>query len=181
MTSEAQFRDALVRSLAGGRSDPEPAGLRTAAVAAADEVAAVAEACRTLGRASTLGGALDELPRAAARLAGRAALFVVRNGRLQLRRSHGFDSASASPTAFARAFPLIVGGRVVAVLYAEFADQGSESVAAGRWRDLLDVLTSHAGRVLESMTLHRALGLTAPRLENGPASARPHAAAGGGR
>lgn len=181
VTSEAQFRDALVRSLAGGSSGPEPVELRTAAVTAADELAAVAEACRTLDRAAALGGALDDLTRAAARLAGRAALFVVRNGRLQLRRSDGFDSASAGPAASARAFPLIVGGRVVAVLYAESLNDGGESMAAGRRRDLLDVLASHAGRVLESMTLHRALGLTTPRLESRPGSARLQTGAGGSR
>lgn len=68
----------------------------------------------------------------------------------------GFDS-SESPAATVPAFPVTVGGRVVAILYADAAQ------SAKPWPVMLEVLTRHASRLLESMTLHKAVGLVPPR------------------
>lgn len=124
---------------------------------------------------------LADLTTAAGHVADRAALFVVRSGRLRLWRYTGFDPASLSETASARTYPLIVGGRVVAVLHAEAVHQAAGSRAIDGWPDLLDVLASYAARVIESMTLHHALGLTTPRLENAASADGVRSTAGGDR
>lgn len=172
MTSDARLRDALVGSLAGGCSSPGSDESRT------DVFADVAEACRSLDRAASLGAVLNEAASAAARLVGAAVLFVVRNGRLQMRRSIGFDQGAAG-SGSGRAFPIVVGGRVVAVLYVEPIGRVAAAGAAGaHWGRVIDVVTSYAGRVLESMTLQRALGLTSPRLDRGAGASRPRPAEG---
>lgn len=55
------------------------------------------------------------------------------------------------------AWPVSVGGSVVAVLYADgpVADKSEEPY----WPAFLDVLTRHAGRVLETITVRQAAGL----------------------
>jgi hypothetical protein len=52
----------------------------------------------------------------------------------------------------AAAFPILVGGQVVAVL--------STAALAAEAHHALDVLVRHAGRVLESMTMCQVIGLT---------------------
>ena len=56
------------------------------------------------------------------------------------------------------AWPVAVGGSVVAVLYADgpVADKSEEPY----WPAFLDVLARHAGRVLEGITVRQAAGLT---------------------
>jgi hypothetical protein len=58
---------------------------------------------------------------------------------------------------YAVALPVIVGGVVVAVLYADTPDEGH--AAGARWTAVLEVLTRHASRVLETTTLQQAVGL----------------------
>ncbi len=151
---DERLREALERSLSGGRSS---------------QGGALASSCRALDAARSLGAVLDSLAASAGSIADRAALFVVRNGRLRVWRMHGFARPAAGspmPEAVrARTFPVLVGGRVVAVVHAEAVYPEERSTAADAWPEMLDVLACHAGRVLESMTLHLALGLTAPRLE----------------
>jgi hypothetical protein len=53
--------------------------------------------------------------------------------------------------------PLIVGGTVVAVLYGDCPY--IDAAPAARWAAVLDVLTRHASRVLEAVTLRQAAGL----------------------
>ena len=55
------------------------------------------------------------------------------------------------------AFPVNVGGEVVAVLYAEVDDALSPQRRMSK--DALDALTRHAGRVLETITVQQAAGL----------------------
>jgi len=64
----------------------------------------------------------------------------------------------------ALALPILLGGTVAAVLYADTPSDGS--AASSRWPATLDVLTRHASRVLEAMTIRRITGLS-------PASAVP--------
>jgi hypothetical protein len=62
----------------------------------------------------------------------------------------------------AMALPLIVGGRVVAVLYGD-APRSETPSAAALWPAALEVLARHASRALEVTTVQRAAGLTVPR------------------
>jgi hypothetical protein len=70
----------------------------------------------------------------------------------------------------ALALPVMVGGSVVAVLYGDAPrlDRPSDS---SRWPALLDVLARHASRVLETITVQQAAGLSLPR----PTVRRTHA------
>jgi hypothetical protein len=62
----------------------------------------------------------------------------------------------------AAALPITVGGRVVAVLYADATPVDSPS-GASRWPATLEVLARHASRALEAMTVQQATGLSVPR------------------
>ena len=59
------------------------------------------------------------------------------------------------------AFPVNVGGEVIAVLYAEVDDALSPQRRMSK--DALDTLTRHAGRVLETITVQQAAGLRSLR------------------
>jgi hypothetical protein len=61
----------------------------------------------------------------------------------------------------AAAWPIAVGGSVVAVLYADgpLADKPDEPY----WPAFLDVLARHAGRVMEGITVRQAAGLMTGR------------------
>lgn len=61
------------------------------------------------------------------------------------------------------AFPVNVGGEVVAVLYADVDDALSPQRRMSK--DALDALTRHAGRVLETITVQQAAGLRPLRRE----------------
>jgi hypothetical protein len=63
---------------------------------------------------------------------------------------------------FALALPIVVGGAVVAVLY---ADRPADDAAGDedRWSATLDVLAHYASKVLEALTVHQAVGLSLPR------------------
>jgi hypothetical protein len=63
---------------------------------------------------------------------------------------------------FALALPLIVGGDVVAVLYAD-RPAGDGAGDADRWSATLDVLAHYASKVLEALTVQQAVGLSLPR------------------
>jgi hypothetical protein len=56
----------------------------------------------------------------------------------------------------AAAFPIVVGGVAIGVLY---GDAPMDVPDPDGWRAALTVLTRHAGRVLEAVTLRHALGL----------------------
>jgi hypothetical protein len=56
--------------------------------------------------------------------------------------------------------PVVVGGAVVAVLYAD-AEIGNGAPAG--WPDRLGAVTRHASRVLEALTLHQAVARRAKR------------------
>ncbi len=67
------------------------------------------------------------------------------------------SSAAASNPSPPIAFPVSVGGEVIAVLYAEVDDALSPQRRMSK--DALDTLTRHAGRVLETITVQQAAGL----------------------
>jgi hypothetical protein len=62
----------------------------------------------------------------------------------------------------ALALPVTVDTAVVAVLYAD-APRFETPSAASRWPAVLEVLTRHASRVLEALTVRQAAGLSLPR------------------
>jgi F0F1-type ATP synthase membrane subunit b/b' len=63
----------------------------------------------------------------------------------------------------AMALPIVVGGQVVAVLYAD-APRMDTPTAASRWPAVLELLARHASRALEAMTVQQAAGLSLPRV-----------------
>ncbi len=70
--------------------------------------------------------------------------------------------AQDAGTRHAMALPIIVGGEVVAGLYAD-APRADTPSAASRWPAMLEILARHASRALEGMTVERATGLGLPR------------------
>lgn len=150
-----RLRDALERALGEAHTSLEPE-LRTLAHELTDATtAALASAAEAFDRAPTLAGVLHALVDAAAQHADRVGLFLVRDGRVRPWQLRGVDETALASARADRTttFPLAVGGRVVAILYAESAPPRAGGVRS------LDVLTRYAGRLLESMTLHTALGI----------------------
>jgi hypothetical protein len=85
---------------------------------------------------------------------------VVRTGRPDVRAASGPSPAGLAALSDARAaaaFPITVGGAVVAVLYADSPVR--EAVDDARWSAGYEVLARHASRVLEAITIQRAAGL----------------------
>lgn len=62
----------------------------------------------------------------------------------------------------AMALPIVVGGAVVAVLYAD-APRTDTPSAASRWPAMVEILARHASRALEAMTVQQATGISLPR------------------
>ena len=90
----------------------------------------------------------------------------------------GFESLPANSIGLA--VPVIVGGRVVAVVYADSVsvDGHDDRQVPSRWPELIEVLARHAGRCLEALTSQK----TTPRIPSpggpgaanaGPASTPP--------
>ncbi|MEZ5417590.1 MAG: hypothetical protein R2708_09620 [Vicinamibacterales bacterium] len=75
----------------------------------------------------------------------------------------GFAEAPADRPGLA--VPLLVGGKAVAVVY---ADPGAESPAAG-WTSPVEVLVRHAARCLEGLAVQRATARPAPARVGAPA------------
>jgi hypothetical protein len=68
--------------------------------------------------------------------------------------------------------PVIVGGRVVAVVYADgVTAEGNEKLVPSGWPEVIEILTRHAARCLESLTSQKSASATpSPRLWVPPAS-----------
>jgi hypothetical protein len=139
--------------------------------------------------AESLTAALDRLIEAAQQHAKSASVLLVRDEGLRewsREDSHARTRLSergmsvASNAAVERrrvesesaiAFPVSVGGEVIAVLYAEVDDALSPQRRMSK--DALDMLTRHAGRVLETITVQQAAGLR-PLRRVPPASRSGH-------
>lgn len=144
-----RLRDTLDRALAEVRANLEREIDGLAQRAAVDVVGVCAD-IHALDDARALTDALRILTARARRHVDRAVVVVLKDG------------IAPPPFAGGSSFPLSVGGRIVAVLYADVSDQTSNMT---QWQAVLDILTRHTGRLLESMTLHTALGLVPPRAE----------------
>jgi hypothetical protein len=70
--------------------------------------------------------------------------------------------AQGTDPSLALALPILVGGRVVAVLYADAPPHDAPS-ASSRRSLVLEVLARHASRALEAMTLRQVVGVSMPR------------------
>jgi hypothetical protein len=178
VTFDDRLRAALDRALADVREAAHAE--REAAQAEVDEVRQSAEqsaaALRaSAGRLSDCVQALDEAPSLGAVLTvlagcarlegGRAGIILVREGtltaypsRTEVSPEQGHLATSAARNgapvveAAGAAFPIALGGHVVAVL-STGAPSSPEVVGT------LDLLARHAGRVLESMTICQITGL----------------------
>jgi hypothetical protein len=103
---------------------------------------------------------------------------AVRKGRgVRYRTDHVLpDFARNNEVREAAAWPITVGGSVVAVLYADgpVADKPDEPY----WPAFLDVLAQHAGRVLEGITVRQAAGLMTRQPDVSPSSSVGHRSSG---
>ena len=190
--------------LVDGRALGLVAGREEAATDPSAE-ADLADAFRAIDAARSLSEILDALTVSAGRKAARAALVLVRGPELRTWRSVGLGTADTVPrhiesagivrdavrtlsTASAGAtsdgsglsedmlaVPVIVGGEVVAVVYAdqEARDFDSPQTPARSWRTTIELMTRYAARSLEAVTAFR----TAQLFVGGDASRGPGASA----
>jgi hypothetical protein len=132
-----------------------------------------------LDEAESLTAVFQRLIDAAQQHSKGASVLLVRDEGLQEWTGHESGShlrisergkAVATSAAFERrrvesetaiAFPVSVGGEVIAVLYAEVDDALSPQRRIAK--DAIDTLTRHAGRVLETITVQQAAGLRSLR------------------
>jgi hypothetical protein len=68
------------------------------------------------------------------------------------------------------AVPVIVGGRVVAVVYADSVSEGREHAVPSSWPEVIEVLARHAARCLEALSAQKAVAAPAPRFWTAGAS-----------
>lgn len=84
----------------------------------------------------------------------------------------GFESLPANSTGLA--VPVVVGGRVVAVVYADSVSvDGHERQVPSSWPELIEILARHAGRCLEALTSKAVT----PRIHTPSSGAGAHTAA----
>jgi len=89
----------------------------------------------------------------------------------------GFVHLPADRMGFA--VPVIVGGRVVAVVYADsVAMEGRDHVVPSGWPEVIEILARHAARCLEALTVQKAPSPASPRFWV-PGAGRPNPASGG--
>ncbi len=103
-------------------------------------------------------------------------------GSARVATSRDSQSAGAGP-GFAQlpadrmglAVPLIVGGRVVAAVYADgVAEDGREQVVPSSWPEVIEILARHASRCLEALSVQKAASTTpSPRFWVPPTKGAP--------
>jgi hypothetical protein len=71
--------------------------------------------------------------------------------------------ADLDPKPAGLAVPVSVGGRVVAVVYADAGNAEGHVDHATRWPDAVEILARHAGRCLEGLTVQRTVNAASPR------------------
>ena len=154
--------------------------LDSAQGASAASLSDVVRSLHAVDEADSLSTVLARLVDGARLHSNRAAVLLVKDDRLREWAHAGSDGLGvgdrgmsvASSAAregrhvesdMAIAFPVTVGGDVVAILYAEVGDALSPQRRISK--DALDALTRHAGRMLESLTVQQAAGLRPVRRE----------------
>jgi hypothetical protein len=81
------------------------------------------------------------------------------------------DDMTTAPLAFADvpasglgvAVPVIVGGRVVAVVYSDVADTSPPAIVPSGWQERVEIVTRYGARCLEALTVQRTPVSTPPR------------------
>lgn len=76
------------------------------------------------------------------------------------------------------AMPVLVGGRVVAVVYADGAN-GADHVVPAPWPEAIEILARHAGRCLEALTAQKVAAPSSSRVPVAQASGAPASGAAG--
>ncbi len=160
--------DETRRDVAKGRQE-----LDSARSATAGSLSDLVMGLHSVDEAESLTGVLQRLVEAAQNHSHSASILLIRGDGLREWASagdkgRGGEKATAVATSAATegrrvesesaiAFPIYVGGEVVAVLYAEVGDALSPQRRIAK--DALDALTRHSGRVLETLTVQQAAGL----------------------
>lgn len=76
----------------------------------------------------------------------------------------GPDFAQLPGDRMGLAAPVIVGGRVVAVVYADtVTEDGREPSVLPQWPDVIEILARHAARCLEALTVQKTAAAPSPR------------------
>lgn len=86
----------------------------------------------------------------------------------------GPDFAELPADRMGFAVPVLVGGRVVAVLYADSYGDGAEHLVPSPWPEVMEILARHAARCLEALTAQKAAAIPSPRFWV-PGDSRPGA------
>jgi hypothetical protein len=171
-----------IRGLDGASSLSEV--LDALALAAAREAARAAVVVlrndRVLGWRMTGFGARDSQPKSIDLSLADSGVIGLAVGAARAVTTKDSQSASVGPgfetlpqDRMGLAVPVIVGGRVVAIVYADaVTTDGHERHVPSSWPELIEVLARHAGRCLEALTQK-----TSPRIQPpsaaGPASPTP--------
>lgn len=77
----------------------------------------------------------------------------------------GFEPLPADRTCLA--VPVLVGGRAVAIVYADGVSGASDQALPGLWPETVEVLARHAGRCLEALTAQKAAAPAPARKASG--------------
>jgi hypothetical protein len=107
-------------------------------------------------------------------------LDVVNEGARKAVTPDGFGRRTHQALAFARldpgpvglAVPVLLGGKTVAVVYADDGGAGEREVPGG-WPEAVEILARHTSRSLEALTAAKSVAL----MSQGPAQASPNAGA----
>jgi hypothetical protein len=71
--------------------------------------------------------------------------------------------AHLPPDCIGVAVPVIVGGRAVAVVYADNGIEGAGQHIPNRWPQTIEILARHASRCLDALMVQKTTGVTSPR------------------
>ena len=155
-----------IRGLDGASSLSEV--LDALALAAAREAARAAVVVlrgdRIQGWKTSGFGSRDMQPKSIDLLIGESGVIGMAVGAARVVTTRDGQSAAAGPgfellpsDRMGLAVPVIVGGRVVAVVYADGVTlDGRERPVPSGWPEVIEVLARHAGRCLEALTTQRA-------------------------
>jgi len=161
-----------VRGLDGATSLSEV--LDALALAAAKEAARAAvvvlRADRVLGWKMSGFGARDKQPKSvdlALADSGLIGLAIGAGRPVNTRDSHtaaiGSGFETLPPDRMGLAVPVVVGGRVVAVVYADaVSSDGGDRHVPSSWPEFIEILARHAGRCLEALASQKSAPRTAP-------------------
>jgi hypothetical protein len=155
-----------VRAVAQSEVDEVRQSAEVSTAAFRDSAARLSDCIHAIDEAPSLGAVLTVAAGCARLEAGRAAMILVNDGKLSAYPSRAEvppDQARLATSAAEKgipviepegaAFPIVLGGHVVAVL-------STAAPSSLQVETALDLLARHAGRVLEAMTVCQITGLT---------------------